>query len=146
MKKFGYPEVVVGAFIVNRKGYLLLARSFKWPGIWSVPGGHVEHMESVEHATKREVLEEVGMRVRLKRIMNVQEVINPKAFHRKAHFIFIDALCTAMNSDVRLDNKELYKYVWVKPKDSLRLKLNTYTRRAIMQLVKKDTRIGWFDA
>lgn len=146
MEKFGYPEVVVGAFVLNERHELLLVRSNKWPGLYSVPGGHVEMGETIEKAVKRETLEEAGIRVKFDKVINFQEVIYPKAFHRKAHFIFVDAVCSVKNPKVRLDNNELYEYIWIKPKASLKLKLNTYTRRAILQLVSKSNMKKWYYA
>ena len=146
MKKFGYPEVVVGTFILNRRGELLLTKSKKWPGLYSVPGGHVEMGESIEDTAKRETEEEVGLRIKFVRVICSQEVIYPKEFHRRAQFIFIDALCRAKSTRVKLDNKELYDYIWIKPKASLKLKLNTDPRRAIMQMVGKGKKKNWLYA
>lgn len=145
MRRYDYPEVVVGAMVLDRKGRVLLVRSEKWPNIYSVPGGHVELGESIYDATLRETMEETGLKVKPVRALNLQEAVFPKEFHRKAHFIFIDVLCRADSTYVRLDNRELYDYKWIKPKDSLRLRLNTYTRRAIRQLAGKSKK-EWFYA
>ncbi len=146
MEKFGCPEAVVGAFVLNNDGDLLLVRSKKWPELYSVPGGHIEMGESIGKAVKRETKEETGLDVKLVKVINLQEAIYPKAFHRKAHFIFIDALCRTRSAKVKLDNMELYDYMWVKPKASLKLKLNTYTRRSILQLVNRRIMDKWFYA
>ncbi len=145
MKKFGYVEVVVGAFVLNRKRELLLVVSKKWPGLYSVPGGHIEVGESIERAVRRETREETGLNVAFGRVLNLQEVIYPKAYHRKAHFIFIDVLCRTKGVNVRLDNVELQSYVWIRPKVALKLKLNTYTKRAILQLTQSRIK-KWFYA
>ncbi len=58
------------AIIFNELGEVLLElRSDN--GFWGLPGGGLEVGESVEQAVKREVLEETGLRVSLKRLVGV---------------------------------------------------------------------------
>ena len=62
------PPVVacVGAVVQDAAGRLLLIRRGHDPhaGLWSLPGGRVEHGETPEQAVRREVLEETGLLVR----------------------------------------------------------------------------------
>ncbi len=135
-RRQAYPEVAVGTFIMNRKGELLLVSSYKWPGVYAVAGGHVELGESIAEAAEREALEETGLKVRFRRIINMQEAIYPRGFVTKRHFIFIDVVCDAITTKVRLDGNELQGYRWIKPRAALRLRLNTYTRKAIQDILK----------
>jgi nucleoside triphosphatase len=47
MKK-EYPEPVVGAFIFNDGGEVLLVKSPKWDVEYTIPGGHIELGETIE--------------------------------------------------------------------------------------------------
>jgi 8-oxo-dGTP diphosphatase len=62
------PPVVpcVGAVVRDARGRLLLIRRGHAPsaGLWSLPGGRVEHGETPAQAVEREVLEETGLVVR----------------------------------------------------------------------------------
>lgn len=61
-----YPIPCVSAFIQNGKGEALLTkRSDKvfFPGLWCLPGGHVNGGESWVHTLINEVKEEVGLTV-----------------------------------------------------------------------------------
>lgn len=58
-----YPEPIVGALIVNHHNEVLLIKQKKWNDQFCIPGGHVELNESIEDAIKREVYEEVGLKV-----------------------------------------------------------------------------------
>lgn len=57
------PQVGVGAVCV-RDGRLLLVRRGRGPaaGLWSLPGGRLEHGETLAEAVARELREETGLR------------------------------------------------------------------------------------
>lgn len=80
MKHIG---VGVGAFILNEHNELLLVRRKKEPEAahWSLPGGKVELMETIEDATVREIKEELGVTIELKRLLCVTNHILPSATH-----------------------------------------------------------------
>lgn len=130
-KRGNYPEPIVGAFIKNKKGELLFVTSFKWKGVWSIPGGHVELGENLTDALRREVMEEVGLNVRVKRLISIEQAIFPKSFIKKKHFIFFDFLCESSSDKVKIDKGEVQGYKWIRPKDALKLKHNQYTRHAL---------------
>ncbi len=146
VRKYSYPEVAVGAIIVNRKGEIFLAKSYKFQGFYIIPGGHVELGETVADATLRECLEETGLKVRFGHVIDVQEAINPEGFHEKGrHFIFIDVMCRASSSKAKLDGRELHEYCWMKPEKALKARLTTYTRRAIKDFAE-GKRGRWYNA
>ncbi|MDE1768036.1 MAG: NUDIX domain-containing protein [Candidatus Micrarchaeota archaeon] len=132
-----HPEVAVGTFILNKNGELLLVESYKWPGVYSCPGGKIELGESIAQTAVREAKEETGLDIKFRQVINMQEAVYPKGFIVKRHFIFIDALCTTKSMNVKLEKRELQNYVWVRPKAALKLKLNTYTRKAINDILKR---------
>lgn len=63
----GRPIRCVGAVVHDHHGRLLLVRRATEPGRgrWSLPGGRVEPGESDATALRRELLEEVGLAVRV---------------------------------------------------------------------------------
>ncbi|HYP24947.1 MAG TPA: NUDIX domain-containing protein, partial [Actinomycetota bacterium] len=58
------PQIAVGAIVV-RDGRLLMVQRANEPGagLWSLPGGRVEHGEYLAAALRREVKEETGLDV-----------------------------------------------------------------------------------
>lgn len=79
------PSVAVSAVVV-RDGKLLMVR--REPGRlnggrWSLPGGHVEHRETLAAAARREVHEETGLRVRPTRVIGARERI------ADAHYVIV---------------------------------------------------------
>ncbi len=131
------PELTVGALIVATDGDILLVRSPKWFGKYSIPGGHIESGESIMGAAVREAYEEVGLRVRPVRLIMIQEVINPESFYKPGkHFIFFDVLCRASSKKVKIDGREIVDYTWCKPAASLKLNLEGYTRRLLKNYLR----------
>jgi nucleoside triphosphatase len=129
-----YIEVVGGAIIENPKNEILLVKSSRWGNKWVMPGGHIETMETIEKAIKREAEEEVGLKnLTSLGIICYGELINSKDFHRPAHFIYFDVLLRTDNTDVRLDNIELSDYLWVMPERALEMELGESYDRAIRE-------------
>jgi nucleoside triphosphatase len=126
-----YPEATVGALIVNNQGQILLVKSYKWGDRYTVPGGHIELGERSQQAVKREIKEEVGLDVEPVKILMVQEAVFPRDYIKHEHYIFMDYLCRAASSDVRVDNKEIQEYLWVSPGDALQLDLESFTRNLV---------------
>lgn len=62
-----YIGVSVGAMIFNDKGELFLSKRSKntknEKGCWEIPGGAVDFGETLEHAVKRETMEEFGVEI-----------------------------------------------------------------------------------
>ena len=132
-KEKKHPEATCGALIFNDKQEVFLMRSHKWNNKYALPGGHIEYGERVEEAVKREVKEETNLDVEIIEFFMMQDCIFPDEFYKKErHFIFIDFLCRATNSVVKL-NDEAESYVWVKVEDALKLPVESYT----VNLLKK---------
>ena len=122
---------VVGT-LISKNDKILLVKSFKWQGVYSIPGGHIEYGETIEDACKREVKEEVGLDVTFDKVLFVQEAMFPKDYHKTdKHFIFLECVCTANSDKVELDNREMQEYLWVEPEKALKLDLDPYTRKFI---------------
>ncbi len=72
MKKLKSPVLTVDGVIVE-KDKVLMVRRFRYPfvGSWVLPGGHVNYGERVEEAIKREMKEELGVPVEIKKLLGV---------------------------------------------------------------------------
>ena len=129
-----FPEPTVGGLIVNDEGKVLLCDSHKWPNVYTVPGGHVELGETFEEALKREIKEEVGLDVVVSELLSIQQVIYPKEFWKKAHFVFLDFICKSEgNQTVRVDRNEIQATIWVDPREALNLNIDRYLRHFLLR-------------
>lgn len=108
-----FPKVVVGCFIRNNKRQLLLVKSYKWPNLWVVMGGHIEYGEKIADTVARETKEELGMEVEFDRVIEVVEFVNDPAFHKSKHFVALQCECHVVGEDVpKIDNDEIQECKW----------------------------------
>ena len=101
--KNGKLRIGCSATIFDESHQKVLLTRRKDNGLWCLPGGHMEAGESVEECCVREVHEETGLQVRVKRMTGVYS--NPDQlviYHdgSQAHFV-------VMNFEVEITGGEL---------------------------------------
>ncbi len=84
------PRVVVAALVKNPSGEILLVKepledNQEW---WILPGGGVKFGESLEAAVKRELMEELELKLSSVKLLGFKEVINPKLNYHTIVFFF----------------------------------------------------------
>jgi nucleoside triphosphatase len=131
-----YPEPTVGALIFNQEDKILLIKSHKWRGKYTIPGGHIELGERMEDALKREIKEETGLEIYDVEFIRFDEFIFDEAFWEKKHFIFFDFACKTNSTEVKL-NSEAQEYVWVSLEEALEFPVEPYAKRTIEEYIKK---------
>jgi 8-oxo-dGTP pyrophosphatase MutT (NUDIX family) len=95
------------AAIFDEQGRILLTRRAD-NGQWCMPGGAVESGESVAEACEREVYEETGLQVRVKRLVGVyshpdQLVVYPDG--NKAHIVALHFEAEVLGGKLGLSNE-----------------------------------------
>jgi 8-oxo-dGTP diphosphatase len=81
--------------VVLRDGALLMVLRGREPakGLWSLPGGRLEHGETLAEAAAREVLEETGLEVKVSDLLGVYEALGD------THFVVLDYLAEPVGGD-----------------------------------------------
>lgn len=66
------PALTVDGVLIHRQSILLVQRKHEpYQGRWALPGGFVEYGERTEDAVVREVLEETGVRTKVRGLVGV---------------------------------------------------------------------------
>jgi 8-oxo-dGTP diphosphatase len=108
----------VGA-LVFKDGAILLIQRGQEPskGLWTLPGGLVEPGERLEEAVRREMLEETGLHVRPRQVVEIFERIMPGADGgTEYHYVVIDYWCELESGRLRAAS-DVADAAWVKPAD-----------------------------
>lgn len=132
-----YPEVTVGAVLLNPEGQIFLFRSHKWRNRYAIPGGHIELGESAVAAVIRETLEETGLTVTEAHFLCYQEAIFDPAFWERRHFVFLDFVCYTPGGPVRL-NEEAESWTWVATDDILNWPLEPFSQRTLQVFLQRQ--------
>jgi len=103
--------LAVGAFILDDEKKLLIVKKSPYekvdPGLWTVPGGKVHPNEPIIDALKREIYEEVGLKIEKYQWIGEDVFKNNNfAFHSQ-HF-----LCRTSKKTVKLE-RNLLGYKWI---------------------------------
>lgn len=111
----GRPQLAVSAAIF-RDGKLLVVRRAREPGrgLYSVPGGRVEHAETLHQALLREVREETSLTIDIVGFAGWREVLPDPAAGREGHYLVISFAARWRDGEVAL-NEELDDFRWIEP-------------------------------
>jgi 8-oxo-dGTP diphosphatase len=101
--------VCVGAIVVE-DDRLLMVRRGQLPaaGEWSVPGGRVEHGETLAEAVVREVEEETGLEVVCGELVGWVERMGPGH-----HFVILDFHATVLDDRQPVAGTDAAEVAWV---------------------------------
>ena len=85
----------VGAIIFEGDTVLLVERAGEpLKGWWSIPGGLLETGEALEDGTRREVLEETGLHVKiLERFDIFERIMRDTDGRAEYHYVLVDYIC-----------------------------------------------------
>jgi ADP-ribose pyrophosphatase YjhB (NUDIX family) len=111
----GRPQLAVSA-VIFRNGQFLVVRRANAPGrgLYSVPGGRVEHGETLHQALAREVREETALAIDIVGFAGWREVLPEPAAGRVGHYLVISFAAHWRAGDVTL-NEELDDFRWITP-------------------------------
>lgn len=107
-----FPRIAVRAIISNDEGKVLITQRTQTkyaPGCWELPGGKLEHGETLEYALTQEVLEETKIQISDIQFFSYLEGIPEKK--SLPHFITFIFTCHG-SGDVVL-GEEVADYRWI---------------------------------
>jgi len=128
-----HSAVAVKGFIINNKKILLIKRAkndIHAPAVWEVPGGRIETGENPIDGLVREVKEETGLNINVKRPFAVENFVSDDGFAiTMIHFI-----CEVNKEEIKL-SEEHTDFYWVE-QDKIFEKINPYFKYATEEFLK----------
>jgi len=119
VKKDAYVPVApshtigVGAVVINKQNEILMVRDriHNNHSIYKLPGGMLEHAQSLEEGVVREVWEETGIKAKLIKMVSVLNS-HPFTFNKSNMYIVfqLEALTTEINI---IDTHEIEEAIWM---------------------------------
>ena len=101
MSKFKNPVLTTDGLILEKNKILLVKRAiYPFSGYWGLPGGHVDYGERLEEALKREMKEELGIKVKIKKLIGVYS--DPKRDPRY-HTVSVVYYCQKNKGKIKLN-------------------------------------------
>jgi ADP-ribose pyrophosphatase YjhB (NUDIX family) len=108
------PRLCVDLIIKNEQGVLLTLRQANgWVGQWHLPGGTIYLGEKVQDAIDRVAEEELGIKLKVEKLLNFMEYPSEKKERGYGQSISLAFLCTPLSSDIKIDN-QVAKYGFFK--------------------------------
>lgn len=106
-------KVIVCVF--ENKGKLLLEKRWdnedNYAGLWTFPMGHVEFLETRKHAVKREMSEELKIKIRSKDLMFLGKFLDKDPTSKKDYLFYV-YLCEKYTGKIR-KSYEQEKISWL---------------------------------
>lgn len=138
------PLVGVGAIIFNGNKVLLVKRGQKPAlGKWSIPGGLVELGENLDSAVRREVLEEVGLDVRVKDLVAaLDRVIRDEQGRIEYHYVLLDFICEWVHGEPKAAT-DADECLFVSLEDLRQFNMTTGTEEVIRRAFDRAKQTGY---
>jgi ADP-ribose pyrophosphatase YjhB (NUDIX family) len=102
-------------------------------GIWNLPGGFVGYGEHPADSAKREVQEELGLRVKLKRLLGIYAETFPRTGGYMLSFVYLGKRLTKKISP---HPEEIESYCWMPVRQAARITPNPFARAGLRDYIK----------
>lgn len=100
------PKLIAAGLVQKGDTYLLIKEVMESSGQerWIIPGGSVEFGENLEDAVKRELMEEVGMEVKIERFLAFREANFAKFGYHTVIFFY---LVTTEDDEIKITEEKI---------------------------------------
>ena len=128
------PRAASKVAIIER-GKVLMVRAGRGitKGIWNLPGGFVGYGEHPAPSAQREVLEELGLRVKLKRLLGIYAETFPRTGGYMLSFVYLGKRLT---KTIRPHPEEIESYCWMPVKKAARITPNPFARAGLRDYLR----------
>jgi 8-oxo-dGTP diphosphatase len=124
----------VVACIIDRKERVLLTQRCIEPFCdqWVMPGGKIDHGESILDALHREVREEVGLEIQIDGLIDVYEHVG--VGDRKDHYVILYYRAHPRSRNLKINPDEVTRACWVHPGQLSQVSMTPGTRHILAKV------------
>ena len=132
------PLIAVGVLVIDKDKALIIKRGEE-PNkfLWSIPGGLVEIGEELEEAAIREVKEEMGIDIKIEKMIGIFNCINRNKNEIEYHYVIIDYIAREFTGSIKT-NKEILDFKWMKFNELHNYELTNTTRELFKEFIRKN--------
>lgn len=107
-------KVVAALMVENNKVLIAARKKGEFEGLWEFPGGKIEEGETPEDALKREIMEEMEIKIDVNSYLMTREYDYPN-FHLSMKCF----ICTPLSDHIHLNDHLGYKWIEIKKDSSI---------------------------
>lgn len=123
-------RLAAGALIRNERGEMLLVKPNYKDG-WILPGGTVESGEAPKPGCEREIVEELGLDLKLGRVLLIFHGLSLGVWGDSTYYMYDGGVIPA-DTKITLQDAELVTYEWVAPEN-----LDGYVRPSMVDRLRE---------
>jgi ADP-ribose pyrophosphatase YjhB (NUDIX family) len=124
------------AIIENGKVLMVRAGRGMTKGIWNLPGGFVGYGEHPALSAQREVLEELGLRVKLKRLLGIYAETFSRTGGYMLSFVYLGKRLT---KTITPHPEEIESYIWMPVQKAARITPNPFARAGLRDYLRNTS-------
>jgi len=124
------------AIVEKGKVLMVMAGRGLTKGIWNLPGGFVGYGEHPAPSAQREVFEELGLRVRLIRLLGIYEETFPRTGGYMLSFVYLGKRLT---KTIKPHPEEIERFIWMPVKKAARITPNPFARAGLRDYLRNTS-------
>lgn len=124
------------AIIEKGKVLMVKARRGITKGMWNLPGGFIGYGEHPSESARREVYEELGLRVTLGRLLGIYSEVFKRTGGYMLSFIYLGK---RHGSKIRPHPEEIDEVRWMPVREALRITLNPFAKAGLRDYLKRTS-------
>jgi len=120
---------------IIEKGKVLMVRAGRGitQGIWNLPGGFIGYGEHPGESAQREVMEELGIKVKLTKLLGIYAETFARTGGYMVSFVYLG---TRVTKKIRPHPEEIESYVWMPVHQAARETPNPFARAGLRDYLK----------
>ncbi len=128
------PRGAAKVAIIER-GHVLMVMANRGltEGMWNLPGGFIGYGEHPSESARREVQEELGIRVKLERLVGIYSEVFPRTGGYMISFIYLGQ---RLSKKLRPHPEEIKEVRWMPLREAIRLTRNPFARAGLKDYIK----------